>query len=85
MVILLSGLLRACISGFMVQADSIGQLLSHPKAHVFICGDGARMAKDVHACLAGILESVCQLCAPDATARLADMTKAGRYVRDIWS
>lgn len=53
--------------------------------HVYVCGDGAAMAKDVQAALAGILRD--QLGVPEAQAsqELAAMAKEGRYVRDIWS
>jgi sulfite reductase alpha subunit-like flavoprotein len=53
--------------------------------HVYVCGDGASMAKDVHAVLISILESMGSLSTSDATAFLAAMTKQQRYVRDIWS
>lgn len=43
------------------------------------------MAKDVHSTLAEILEKGGGTSAAEATARLAAMTKAGQYVRDIWS
>ena len=43
------------------------------------------MAKDVHACLAGVLEREGGMDAAAAAAALAEMTREGRYVRDIWS
>ena len=43
------------------------------------------MAKDVNSTLLSILEEHSNLSSAEATARLADMTKTGRYVRDIWS
>ena len=66
-------------------AQDVYDLLQHPAAHVYVCGDGASMAKDVHTVLASILESAGSLCSADATAFLAAMTKQQRYVRDIWS
>lgn len=54
-------------------------------AYVFVCGDGAAMAKDVHAALQMILRDRMGLSEAEAAAELAAMTKAGRYVRDIWS
>lgn len=53
--------------------------------HVYVCGDGAGMAKDVHAALAALLASQLGLSEAAALAQLGDMAKAGRYVRDIWS
>jgi sulfite reductase alpha subunit-like flavoprotein len=52
---------------------------------MFVCGDGANMAKDVHAALTSILEIHGRLPATEAAAHLALMTKEGRYIRDIWS
>ena len=66
-------------------AQDVYELLQHPSVHVYVCGDGASMAKDVHAVLISILESVGSLSTSDATAFLAAMTKQQRYVRDIWS
>lgn len=54
-------------------------------AVVYVCGDGAGMAKGVHAALLDILERHAGLSAADAVAALADMGKSGRFVRDIWS
>jgi len=53
--------------------------------YVMICGDGAHMAKDVNQCLVDILVEHGGLSAQEATAKLAEMTKQRRYVRDIWS
>lgn len=66
-------------------AQDVYELLQHPSVHVYVCGDGASMAKDVHAVLISILESMGSLSTSDATAFLAAMTKQQRYVRDIWS
>lgn len=54
-------------------------------AYVFVCGDGAAMAKDVHAALQTILRDQLGLSEAQAAQELAAMTKEGRYVRDIWS
>lgn len=43
------------------------------------------MARDVHACLLEVLQREGGLEPEAAAAALADMTRAGRYVRDIWS
>ncbi len=55
------------------------------EAYVFVCGDGAGMAKDVHACLLEILQSEGGLEKKEAEEQLATMARAGQYVRDIWS
>ena len=56
-----------------------------PPAAVHVCGDGAGMAKGVHAALLEILQQHGGMSTDAAAALLADMAKAGRYVRDIWS
>ena len=67
------------------RAGDVGALIAAPNARVFVCGDGAGMAKDVHAALAAALAGVDGRGEAEATATLAAMTKEGRYVRDIWS
>lgn len=64
-------------------------------ARVYVCGDGAAMAKDVHAALTQLLATYSSGidgaalgtsgAEAAAAARLGEMTKAGAYVRDIWS
>jgi sulfite reductase alpha subunit-like flavoprotein len=54
-------------------------------AHVYVCGDGAAMAKDVHATLLTLLRDEMGLSEAQAAEELSTMAKAGRYVRDIWS
>ena len=66
-------------------AGDVFELLQHSAAHVFVCGDGASMAKDVQNTLLGILQSAGGLSTADASAFLVAMTEQQRYVRDIWS
>lgn len=68
-----------------LQAEEVADLLRHKEAHVFVCGDGSQMAKDVHEALLKILETEDNLSPAEATSKLMAMTKAGRYIRDIWS
>jgi NADPH-ferrihemoprotein reductase len=68
-------------------AQDVARLISEG-AYIMVCGDGAHMAKDVHASLVRVLTDASILGATDtksAEAVLADLTKSGRYVRDIWS
>lgn len=67
------------------RAGEVGALIAAPNARVFVCGDGAGMAKDVHAALAAALAGADGRGEAEAMATLAAMTKEGRYVRDIWS
>jgi NADPH-ferrihemoprotein reductase len=66
-------------------AEELHTLIAKQGARVYVCGDGAAMAKDVHACLQSILAQQGGLSDAEAAAELAEMTRQGRYVRDIWS
>ena len=68
-----------------MQGTEVGQLLKTEGAHVFVCGDGANMAHDVHAALLEALSQHCGMTSSEAGAHMAAMAKQGRYVRDIWS
>lgn len=68
------------------RAAEVAAMVTAAGAHVFVCGDGAGMARDVHAALCAALEAHVEgMDAEGAAATLAAMTKEGRYVRDIWS
>ena len=54
-------------------------------AHIFVCGDGAAMSKDVNAALLDILQSHGGKSLLQASAHLSRMTSEARYIRDIWS
>lgn len=53
-------------------------------ACLYVCGDEKRMAKDVHAMLARILMDRRELDAEAAEAELAELRRAGRYLRDVY-
>lgn len=54
--------------------------------YVFVCGDGAGMAKDVNTCLEKDIFMKCGEMDPtEAAAALKEAAKIGKYVRDIWS
>ena len=67
--------------------DMLKEMILEKNGYVFVCGDGANMAKDVHNALVEIVST-------DTTRQeerqksediLSRMTKEGRYVRDVWS
>jgi sulfite reductase (NADPH) flavoprotein alpha-component len=53
-------------------------------AHVYVCGDGTSMAKDVHAALRDIVVEHGGKSAEDADAYLAQLTSERRYSRDVY-
>jgi len=74
------------------KASLIADLVLRKGAHIYVCGDGMRMAKDVHAALTealvlgssswteGKIESL-----HDAEAKLQSLTKEAKYSKDVWS
>jgi len=53
-------------------------------AHLYVCGDATRMAKDVHAALLEIIATHGNKSAEDANDYLNDLQAQGRYARDVY-
>ena len=53
-------------------------------AHLYVCGDATRMAKDVHAALLEIIANHGSKSAEDANDYLNDLQAQGRYARDVY-
>ncbi|MFN3201674.1 MAG: sulfite reductase subunit alpha [Bradymonadia bacterium] len=53
-------------------------------AHIYICGDASRMAKDVHAALMKVIMTYGRYSEGDAKALLKWMSKNGRYLKDVY-
>jgi sulfite reductase (NADPH) flavoprotein alpha-component len=53
-------------------------------AHVYICGDAARMARDVDAALRRIVARHGDMSITAADTFVSDLTRAGRYRRDVY-
>ena len=67
-------------------AAMIADHLTSEDAVIYVCGDGANMAKDVHSALAGALVETKRLSSQEAAlAKLDDLKLQGRYLLDVWS
>jgi sulfite reductase (NADPH) flavoprotein alpha-component len=53
-------------------------------AHLYVCGDATRMAKDVHAALLAVIAEHGGKSTEDATEYLNDLQSQGRYARDVY-
>jgi sulfite reductase (NADPH) flavoprotein alpha-component len=53
-------------------------------AHVYVCGDAKRMARDVDQALTEVAATQGQLSAADAKAYVARLTREHRYQRDVY-
>ncbi len=53
-------------------------------AHLYVCGDATRMARDVHDALLDVIAAVRSRGEEDAREYLAELQSAGRYQRDVY-
>jgi len=53
-------------------------------AHVYVCGDGSRMAPDVHQALVDVVADAGNLSQDRAVEYLRDMSRQNRYQRDVY-
>ena len=53
-------------------------------AHLYVCGDATRMAKDVHATLLSVIAEHGGKSAEDAQDYLDTLQQQGRYARDVY-
>ncbi|MGZ9897258.1 assimilatory sulfite reductase (NADPH) flavoprotein subunit [Shewanella gaetbuli] len=65
------------------QAEQVWQWLQNG-AHVYICGDADRMAKDVHQALVNVAVSQGGLSEEDAKAYFEELRVAKRYQKDVY-
>jgi cytochrome P450/NADPH-cytochrome P450 reductase len=68
-------------------ADEVWDMLGNPDndTHVYVCGDGARMAPAVRAAFQNIYRSRTGADADAARAWLAGLVNTDRYVEDVWA
>ncbi len=53
-------------------------------AHVYVCGEAGRMARDVDDALAGVIARFASVGPDEAADRLKALRRAGRYQRDVY-
>jgi sulfite reductase (NADPH) flavoprotein alpha-component len=53
-------------------------------AHVYVCGDAQRMAKDVERALVDVVATFGMRSANDAVSFIAELKKSGRYQQDVY-
>jgi sulfite reductase alpha subunit-like flavoprotein len=62
-------------------AAELKRLVLKEKAHVYVCGDASRMAKDVFKTFAGLIDGQC---GESGVEYLRDMKASGRWSEDVW-
>ena len=67
------------------EAAAVCACLLEAGGHVYVCGDGQKMAKDVHAALVVAISAKMKMSAADAEAKLSELSEGGRYCREIWN
>jgi NADPH-ferrihemoprotein reductase len=68
------------------QKEEIWNILNDPKKGiVYICGDAKYMAKDVEAALVRIVQEKGNMAEKDALIYIEELSKQGRYLKDVWS
>ena len=65
--------------------DQVRELLIKENAYLYVCGDGAKMAKDVEKALVEIFCQQGDMSIKDAKEKLELLKKQRRYVKDVWS
>lgn len=53
-------------------------------AHIYVCGDATRMAKDVHDALVTIIEQQGKQSRDQAEQYLSELRKSKRYQKDVY-
>eukprot|EP01137_Pigoraptor_chileana_P000700 Opistho-2@37287 len=65
--------------------DRIWELIDKQGGHLYVCGDGRHMSKDVHALLLGIVMEKTGGSAADGEKYIKKLQTTGRYQQDVWS
>ena len=65
------------------QAEEIWNWINRG-AHIYICGDESRMAKDVHNAILTVIEEQGNISAKEASTLLDKLRREGRYQKDVY-
>lgn len=68
------------------QGQELRDLILRQGAHVYVCGDASRMAKDVAATMAEIiaLDQTFNGDIESSTTKLREMKRSGFWLEDVW-
>jgi len=67
-----------------VHATELRDLVLRKNAHVYVCGNASRMAKDVFKAFVKIVAEDSEHCPHDGEEYLRNMKAAGRWSEDVW-
>jgi sulfite reductase (NADPH) flavoprotein alpha-component len=63
---------------------SLCEALMEKGAFLYVCGDGARMASDVHSAVRSLLQEHGEMDVQEADHFLRDLVAEKRYLKDVW-
>lgn len=59
-------------------------MLGENRGYFYVCGEAARMAKDVHKALHDVIQHAAKVSLAQAEDIIKEMHDQGRYQKDIW-
>eukprot|EP00177_Eucheuma_denticulatum_P000644 GFKZ01001158.1.p1 GENE.GFKZ01001158.1~~GFKZ01001158.1.p1 ORF type:complete len:658 (-),score=77.38 GFKZ01001158.1:2765-4672(-) len=66
------------------QSEALWQIIEKRGGHVYVCGDGGKMARDVDAALQRIVQQQGGKSEKEAEHYIRQLAEARRYQRDVW-
>ncbi|KAK4511455.1 ARF-binding protein [Mucor velutinosus] len=68
-----------------IHGQEVWDLLSSHGAHLYVCGDANKMARDVYRCIIDVVIEHGSMTEADAIRFVADLKKQNRYQEDVWA
>lgn len=65
--------------------NQVKELLTHPTAVLYVCGDAKNMARNVNDALIEVLVKEGEMTKMSAMKYLADLREQKRYLQDVWA